>query len=155
MICFFLPRVTQKRCVFRQKCLWTMHSNDKCMTNMYRSLAKCATLHLHRECVVQCTMSWLNLVEIHYFTYLCLMAHVVNISCMRGANLFCSNSTSAPWRPQQQWLTTGARYACRRNSQGRRSATSLRIELREWQELSLQQTCTRYYRHVRRCAWIR
>ena len=54
--------------------------------------------------------------------------HVMS-SC---ADLFSSNDVSAPWpRPQQQWLTTGARYAGRRNSQGRRRATSLRIELRE------------------------
>ena len=65
-------------------------------------------------------------------SHMCVEWHMLSTCDVCMCRSFSSNYISAPWpRPQQQWLTTGARYAGRRNSQGRRRATSLRIELRE------------------------
>ena len=48
--------------------------------------------------------------------------------------VFLSFSPGALLCLNQPWLILGDHCSCRRNSQGRRSATSLRTELREWQE---------------------
>ena len=40
------------------------------------------------------------------------------MTCVCGS-FFALNDISAPWRPQQPWLTTGARYACKQKSQER------------------------------------
>ena len=85
----------------------------------------------------QCVLKPCSFLARFVRTLLCVTISILPCLIFLKFHHFSNISPGAWSRPNQPWLILGARCSCRRNSQGRRRATSLRIELRECMHLVL------------------